>query len=200
MNFDLYTAENTNAALRQMKQAEADREPNVNRATRTRRRRIRSLGDLTEMTAQRADCASLAAANRAGFLTRGFQHADADVIGGVLCKQRACAEGFAPEHLVARLQDLYRPGRLVVLAHPIPTWPIRDPLEDALSVAKEGGVTTRWAGECLNRDAVWEIYGRSCLAPVVNALLDMWQVTVVELDWGSNALLWTALAQFAGSR
>lgn len=159
------------------------------------RRPIRSTARLAELTAQRADCATLAAVNRAGFVTRISQRAGADVVGGLFVKQRAYVEGFASEDVACLLQGLRLPGRLMVIAH----GPGAGPFKDAVSVHKEGGVTLAVAGEHLAAPDIEEIYASSCSAPVVAGLCSMWQVAVIEKDWGSNVLLWPALAAFTES-
>jgi len=168
-------------------------------ASLLRPRPIRSLSELAELTAQRTECATLAAVNRAGFVTRAAQHADADVIEGVFVKQRAFVEGFVPEAMVPLVHAIHLPSRLTVIAHRTPRHVSPDPFGDAHAVTKEGGVTLRWAADFMAVPEIEEVYGPSCSRGVVAELCSMWQVAVIAKDWGDNDFIWPALAEFAES-
>lgn len=135
---------------------------------------------------------TLAATNRGGYLTTGSQPG---VIGpgydGLLWEQRAAVEGLvADQHLLDRLRRAAEAARLTVIVHE-PADRSRGLGGDVVVTRVDGSPYTGF-GAKLNRRVMkgqWPVISRDALQQVLGA----WQVTVIDLEWGRDTVLWQAL-------
>lgn len=177
----------------------------------------RTLADLGELTAQwlegglasqpgyQAGCGPapeterlipvLAQFNRAGFMTDGSQPGCLD--GDGESDQRAAVEGFASQDVALRLTRAASRAGLHVIAYPpsmTPRWRVR--YSDAVPVTRRHGDGVTWFGAARPRRDLRDFhvgYG-ACGRDAVAALCAAWQVTVIDLQWGRNSVLWDALS------
>jgi hypothetical protein len=143
----------------------------------------------------------LAACCRAGFVTAGSQPGTTDRTTGIP-DQRAAVEGFiAPAGWLRLGPAAYAAGLIVIDHHEhpgIPRWRIR--YRDAVTVTMEGDRPFTSFGAQLSRRHLRDPhvgYGE-CHRDAVRALEAAWQVTLIEREWGHNAVLWPLLGRFAG--
>jgi hypothetical protein len=57
-----------------------------------------------------------------------------------------------------------------------------------------------WDGGTDSRKSLRYDYGPFCDPQAVDALCAAWQVTLIDPEWGRDDVLWTVLAQFAGTQ
>jgi hypothetical protein len=156
----------------------------------------------------------LAALNRAVFVTSGSQPGcDGKGYDGAHWKQRAAVEAYADRRIVSRIVDVLDGHHdLAIIAFPpssLPRWRYR--YDQAVAVTRTDGCDpacpTRHPDGC---DYTWfgtQVPGRhlrdphlgygTCHRAAVAALCAAWQVTVIDLEWGRNDLLWPLLAGIA---
>lgn len=140
----------------------------------------------------------LATLNRAGYVTICSQPGETGPgYDGALWEQRAAVEGFADDTLVLRLIIAAAAAGLAVIHH--------NPARRArrwtrcgqmLPVTRRNGKDYTWFGahpSRLNLSDDWTGYG-SCHPDAVDAVLNAWQVTVIDPEWGRNDLLWEVLS------
>ena len=190
----------------------------MNRADRKLWAAARTLADLGELTARwlegrissqpgyygAADIEDpamipvLARLNRAGFVTVSSQQGSSGPgYDGAHWRQRAAVDGFADESAALRIIRAVAPVQgLVTVSFPPSTLPRR-----RFRCDKELPVTWReceeytWFGQQVPRR---EIRSRrvgwgACSRAARNALCSAWQVSVIDLEWGRNDLLWDVL-------
>jgi len=133
--------------------------------------------------------------NRAGFMTDGSQPGSLD--GGGESGQRAAVEGFAAQDVALKLIAAASRAGLHVIAYPpsmTPRWRVR--YDDAVPVTRRHGDGVTWFGAARPRRDLRDFhvgYG-ICGPAAVAALCDAWQVTVIDVQWGRNSVLWDALS------
>ncbi|MFZ3473118.1 DUF6919 domain-containing protein [Streptomyces sp. 4.24] len=129
---------------------------------------------------------TLAAVNRAGFVTTGSQPAEDGIWNGAHWRQRASVDGIVHDHspLYRRLTDLERQGFLVYQG-----WP----KEYVAVTDRNGEPVTGFGGFRLGRDQTardWYGIGRQALRELKTrgAVLH-----IVDPAWGRDDRLWPAL-------
>jgi hypothetical protein len=144
----------------------------------------------------------LARLNRSGLITIASQPGrDGTGPGGARWRQRAAVECFAAGTAAARaLGGLAARAGAACIAHSpdsLPRWHYRTSREAVVTL--RGGEDYTWFGMQLSRRDIrssragWGICGR----PVTGALCRAWQVTLVDMEWGRDDVLWPALERFA---
>ncbi len=131
----------------------------------------------------------LAGMNRRGFITLCSQPGvDLDGQGW---QQRAAVDGLATPAVLAQLRGLTAGTRLQVIAHPPSRW--RHDYSRAVDVTRVGEHNvTRFGSRSPTREIRFMFDGvPDC---VVDELAAMWQVTIVDPEWGAESLLWDRLA------
>ncbi|QJY46634.1 DUF6919 domain-containing protein [Pseudonocardia broussonetiae] len=133
----------------------------------------------------------LAHACRSGFITTGSQPGiDRDPEDGF--EQRAAVDGLATAEVLAKLRALTAGTRLQIVAHRPSKW--RRDYGAAVDVTRVGEhYVTSFGARLPPRDIVFSFAGVRDL--VVDELAAMWQVTIVDPEWGAHSLLWDRLAQ-----
>lgn len=134
----------------------------------------------------------LAAVNRAGYLTSCSQPGETgEGFDGAWWEQRAAVEGYADTATVERLRAGLAGTRFQVIAHQRRRG-LRRPVGHGVTVTtREGQQCTRFGAQ-LGRATIGTEFGG--LGPAAfRALLDAWQVTVYDPQYGPNDL-WPALA------
>ncbi|WP_405941599.1 DUF6919 domain-containing protein [Streptomyces sp. NBC_00207] len=130
---------------------------------------------------------TLAAANRAGFVTTGSQPAYDNVSGGAHWRQKAHVDGIVHDRspLLHRLTALERQGFLVVRG-----WPMRY----VAVTDRDGEPVTGFGGFRLGRNQAareWHGIGRHALREVKDRSV---RLNIVDPVWGRDDRLWPALA------
>lgn len=154
----------------------------------------------------------LAGLNRAGYVTVSSQPGLPPTTGwdGEHWQQRAAVEGFADGHTRLALEEAIEGTGLILIDHltePRRWWHRFVPGaaawgDDAVCVtASVEGTEHTWFGGLMSYDTVelcFDEVGRAAFAEVLNA----WQVTVLDPEWGRNDLLWDTLTSrfLAGAR
>jgi len=181
----------------------------------------RTLADLGELTAQWLEGAItphpnghdrpdeeteglvpiLARANRAGYVTDFSQPGEQPATGydGRTWEQRAAVGGVADDQVLARLRECASDSGLVIIARKAAHLPpqLLVSYRDAIPVTCADEEPVTWAGAVVNRGEQASGYDETCHPAAVEALCAAWQVSVVDLEWGRNDVLWDALARFA---
>ncbi len=140
--------------------------------------------------------ATLAAVNRAGFVTTCSQPGD-DGPGydGKHWRQRAAVDGFISD--VCDLKRLAQAAGLTFIAKRSSRWKNR--YQDAVAVTERDGRHLTGFGVQLSRRHLrdpWVGYG-VCSEAAQDALCDAWQVTIIDPEWGRNTVLWPMLDRYA---
>jgi Domain of unknown function (DUF6919) len=157
----------------------------------------------------------LAALNRAGYLTvdaqPGAAYGERGQYGyrNVWWQQRAAVQGFASGATLSRLSHVIdqHPDLLLLVNKPRGRWrrragkppvPVTTRVGPAFvrSVACPGRretIHTRY-GDALRRTDIGWLY-RGCRREAINAVCQVWQVTLVDLCWGRDDLLWPVLLE-----
>lgn len=159
---------------------------------------------------------TLAAANRAGYVTDGSQPGHEPTLGynGRLWRQLAAVSGFCDEHTAVSLADTFEPhggphglyvyvwapgtklprarrdGELFHIPATIHADP-RNPADQWLSTV---------FGPPLTRREVRSIYRGDLPKPAIKTLCGAWQVTLADAQYGRNDRLWPLLEQWATAR
>jgi hypothetical protein len=138
----------------------------------------------------------LAAANRAGFVTDCSQPGEPAEPGddGSTWEQRAAVSGFASDRVLDRLRKAARTAGLVLIARK--AGKLQASYRDAIPVTCADEEPCTWFGAIVNADEVTCQYD-DCHPDAVKALCDAWQVSLIDLEWGRNDVLWPALERFA---
>lgn len=129
----------------------------------------------------------LAAANRAGYFTISSQPGVPLVRGN---GQRAYVWGFADEATTDAVQAALLGTRLVALANP----PGRDTALSIPVTTMDVGLPCTWAGSTYSPADIIAFYADD-VPEAVESLLNAWQLTVFDPEWGDNSLLWEKLAE-----
>lgn len=141
----------------------------------------------------------LAACNRAGFVTDASQPGyDGPGYDGRHWQQRASVEGFASRELAERLRRAAQDARLFARVQPASRWRVHS--GHAITVTRcDGQPCTRFGAQLPRRDIRDSHvgYGGCLELGAVRALCAASRVTIVDLAWGSDDLLWPVLAKFA---
>ena len=174
----------------------------------------RSLSDLGELTAQflegklgqtpsnwgppndetRVLVPVLVATNRAGFVTHMSQPGQPAGADG--WEQRAKVSGFAGDEAFVRLVAAAAGSDLIITA-------ARAGQENTgpfYCITRQGERENTWDGCADSRKSLRYDYGSFCAPQAVDALCAAWQVTLIDPEWGRNDVLWSVLAQFAGTQ
>lgn len=151
----------------------------------------------------------LAKLNRAGYVTSCSQPGIPPTQGwnGKLWQQRAAVDGFADGPMMLDIEDAARAAGLVVITHLTPG---RGPLgwltgkvlagdDRTVVTASTDGEGHTWFGGLLSRSNVTYLYDDAVSRKGLRALLDAWQVTVLDPVWGRDDVLWPALESVCGS-
>ncbi|MGW0335503.1 DUF6919 domain-containing protein [Streptomyces sp. NPDC003011] len=135
---------------------------------------------------------ALEAANRGGFLTDGSQPGELETFLGRPWRQRAFVSGFVADPLRAgALAAQAADAGLLVRAYP-PRIRHKDAEPGSVDVTTWGdSVNTDCGGHLLPRE-IWRIF-LYCHPHAVRAVVDAWQITLVDPQWGRNTLLWPLL-------
>lgn len=134
---------------------------------------------------------TLAACNRAGYLTTGSQPGLIDEY----TQQRAAVEGFTADmRLLRRLEALAKATGLLTVVHlaSVPGTSV-----DGFTVTIDQGEPFTWFGRHLDSDLLTWLW-RDCDPAAVNAVLASYQVTLVDPECGRNDLLWSVLEEAIG--
>jgi hypothetical protein len=138
---------------------------------------------------------TLAAANRAGFLTTCSQpgHGPRPGFDGATWAQRAAVQGHVadPAALSRLLPAAGQAGLLVSVPGLVP-----GPWGDGVTVTtRDDGPYTSFGGHLTRRDlrVMWPTVGRDAFAAVERA----WQVTLVDPEYGRDDVLWPVLDTLA---
>ncbi len=139
---------------------------------------------------------TLAALNRAGLVTIGSQPGESPTLGwdGRLWEQRAAVEGFAGEATTERLRAAAEDAGLWVVRHCTRRrWfgRFRGGAGSVPVTASGARVHTAFGGELDATEVEFILGGIGDTA--MGAVLDGWQVTVIDPAWGRNAVLWPTL-------
>jgi hypothetical protein len=141
---------------------------------------------------------TLAAVNRAGYVTMGSQPGDSGIgYDAAYWTQRAAVSGLADEAMYGRLKAAAQAADLTFLAHKA-GW--RTTGKDAIVVTERWDRAYTRFGTRLSRRHLrdsWVGYGM-CPRPVTDAMCEAWQVTIVDMRWDRNDRLWPALDEVAG--
>lgn len=143
----------------------------------------------------------LAALNRTGMLTCMSQPGLVTVApGGDFLEQRAAVQGFADAGTVKQIQQTAEASGLMAVVHGPDQLPRGVRYDDAVVVTRVAGEDSTRAGVTLGSRHLaspWTGYG-VCHPDAVAAVAASWQVTVIDLEWGRNDLLWRVLWQVMG--
>lgn len=140
----------------------------------------------------------LARLNRAGFVTVSSQQGSSGPgHDGAHWRQRAAVDGFADYPAALRIIRAAAPVQgLVTISFPPSTLPRRRfRCDEELPVTWRECEEYTWFGQQIPRR---EIRSRrvgwgACSRDARKALCAAWQVTVIDLEWGRNDLLWDVL-------
>ncbi len=145
--------------------------------------------------------APLAAANRSGFVTGGSQP------GGTWdgWVQRAAVDGFADDATRERLLEVATRHGLTCISHKAPMLRTDYGLTETVTVTRlrPGDDPEVWNphtnfGAALSRYTVRDGLIITANEDVLDEAAEVWQVTLMDPDWGSNASLVAALDEFSG--
>ncbi|HZP54613.1 DUF6919 domain-containing protein [Actinocrinis sp.] len=153
---------------------------------------------------------TLAAANRAGYVTDCSQPGHAPTLGynGRLWRQLAAVSGYCDERTAASLHEAFAP-RAVEHGLYVYIWaPGRKPRRTrgqyeipATIHADPHDPGDQWLstvfGPPLSCREVRSIYRGALSRPAVKALAGAWQVTLADTEYGRNDRLWPLLAEWA---
>jgi len=128
--------------------------------------------------------ADLAAINRAGFVTDCSQPGELWSGGG----QRAFLSGFCDEPMTERLRHFLLRTDLVVLAF----WPGAE-TSFQLPVTVDAHRENTWVGGTSTFRDLEHYYADDLSPRALSALVEAWQVTVVDPVWGRDDLLFSAV-------
>lgn len=137
----------------------------------------------------------LAACNRAGFVTNDSQPGEP---GDAYEPQRAAVTGYASTETLARLCRHLAGTGLALVVHA----PVRQVTSDdgvIVITASDDEYYTRCGGPISAEDLRRE-YGEDLNPDAIGALSSAWQVSIVDLEWGRNDVLWPALERFAAAQ
>lgn len=158
---------------------------------------------------------SLAAANRAGFVTGGSQPGESGTgYDGQFWQQRAAVTGFADDATWCSLWPVLDRFGAVDVTDQTDTGFPHAPGARLLVVARrarprrrhEYGTTVTVAGDSPHTDfgapfsdrAIVDMYGDMCSGDAIDALCEAWQVTIIDPVWGESQTLWQALDAWTG--
>ncbi|MFC9916665.1 DUF6919 domain-containing protein [Streptomyces sp. NPDC127197] len=132
----------------------------------------------------------LAACNRGGILTENSQPGELAEHQGLLWHQRAYVTGFAGPSLAGVVNELARQNGLLTRVY-MPTG--RRLLDSgAVDVTRWGDRINTGVGDRLPPRAVRQVFP-GCHSDTVREVVEAWQVTIVDPEWGRNDLLWPTL-------
>jgi hypothetical protein len=128
--------------------------------------------------------ATLATANRAGFLTTDSQPGQPLEDGS---GQRAWVHGFGSENTCDKIRAACLGTDLIVIYTP----PYCDnPTQIVVTIDDHAEFT--WTGATLDEANIEHYYGADCPL-ALDALLTAWQIDIIDPVWGRNDLLWPTL-------
>lgn len=158
---------------------------------------------------------ALATLNRAGYVTTGSQPGEppGPGMGGKDWQQRAAVDGFADDDTLARIKAVVACTELVLIVNRIqvpPNWhrwiPARArPLDrrgwtgQVVVSASTDGEGATWFGGRMPYDD-FELNFKQVDDATFTALLNAWQVTVIDPRWGRDDLLWDTLTDLKQSQ
>ena len=127
----------------------------------------------------------LAALNRKGYVTDFSQPGEVD--GEWV--QRAAVSGFCSEGTAQHIYDAVLETDLIPLVwEPIPVSHLYQ-----LCVSREGRRQNTWAGSPIDLENIEHCYAGELGQAGLRALMEAFQVTVVDPHWGRDELLWSTL-------
>lgn len=143
--------------------------------------------------------ATLAAANRAGFVTECSQPGQALALGvrGGWWQQRAAVSGWVDPATASLLEGLVRgTDQLLMVAGPV-GWR-RDYRDAVVCTEVNGYPITRFGGRPSLREirAIWGVCSREARGQLCGDDF----VSIIDLAWGRNDVLWPLLDRFAAER
>lgn len=135
---------------------------------------------------------TLAAANRAGYLTDASQPGCGEIgADGAWWEQKAAVSGLvADPDLVRRLVDVAERAGLDVVLHDILDTPHTGGI---IVTTREGAPTTEFGSALGPRELAW--IWRGCSRQAIDAIAGATQVTLTAPWFGASSLLWSALAE-----
>jgi hypothetical protein len=137
---------------------------------------------------------ALATANHGGFLTDGSQPGEVETFHGRPWRQRAFVSGVvADPSLALALTEQAADAGLLVRAYP-PRIRHKDAEQGSVDVTTWGDRVHTDCGDHLPPREIWRIF-LYCHPHAVRAVLDAWQITLIDPQWGRNTLLWPLLDQ-----
>lgn len=148
---------------------------------------------------------TLAALNRAGFVTKASQpaHGPIESDPGLWFRQRAAVEGWCDEATLEDLRTVFRriPEVRVIankvaddadLATEIPVTDVTVHEE----LPEDGWGSYCWFGDTLSYRQLGETW-REVGVDMFEVLTESWHVAIVDTEWGNNDRLWPILSQYA---
>jgi uncharacterized protein DUF6919 len=134
----------------------------------------------------------LAAVNRAGFVTHQSQPGiPLDEDGSA---QRANVSGYAASGTFARLMAAAAEADLIITAARAS---IPESFGPFFAITLDCGEEFTWDGHAVDRATMEYDYEDTCHPAVIEALSQAWQVTLIDLQWGRDDILWPVLERFA---
>ncbi|MEU1497303.1 hypothetical protein [Streptomyces sp. NPDC005732] len=138
---------------------------------------------------------TLVAANRAGFVTEASQPGCDEVdAGGVRWLQSAAVSGLVGDvQLLAQIRRACEQAGLIVMMHhpTLGLWSHQTP------VTWRGDEPHTWFGGQLTASDLRHIW-RGLRPEALDAVVNAWQVTAIDPEYGRNDRLWPALDEAAG--
>lgn len=140
---------------------------------------------------------ALAAYNRAGYVTVTSQPGEPDGTGydGEWWQQRAGVMGFATVGTLNKLKQAAKdhPDLLLIVTHT----KSRRRATPIVPVTMRRGQGYTWFGGRMTRRYIRFAF-RGCHRDGLNALTDAWQVTLIDLVWGRDTVLWPLISTALG--
>lgn len=130
---------------------------------------------------------TLAGLNRAGFVTENSQPGIPLENG---CAQRACVSGYCSGETAETLAFACLATDLLCLV----AWPGTSSLLH-VPVTMDDGRAFTWEGMSSTPDILVNQWAGVCSSDGVLAILEAWQVAVIDPVWGRNDLLWPTLRE-----
>jgi hypothetical protein len=134
----------------------------------------------------------LAACNRAGFVTDDSQPGEP---GDEYEPQRAAVCGYMATEALSRLCRYLAGTSLAVVAHAPACQVTSD--DGAIVITPSDDEYYTRAGGPTSAATLRSEYAGELHPDAIEALCSAWQVSIVDLEWGRNDVLWPALERFA---
>lgn len=102
--------------------------------------------------------------------------------------------GFAGNKTFAALASVLADTDLLIMAARAPHGD--ESIGPLIAITLDVGEEFTWDGLAESRADVEALFGSVCHPEAVRAACDAWQVTIIDLEWGRNDVLWPALERF----